>query len=850
MTNLDLVVRVGASLSGLRNGLRQGKQQLKDFSKEVQASAAKRQAIDDLGGAFGKVGLAVGLAAATSVKKFADFDEAISAVKATGEDAAASIDSLRQAALDAGAATKFNATESAQAIENLAKAGVSAKDILGGGLKGSLDLAAAGGLEVADAAEYASIAMTQFGLKGADVPHVADLMAAAAGKANGEVSDLGQALNQSGLVANQVGLSIEETTAGLAAFAQAGLLGSDAGTSLKTMLQRLTPQSKEAATAMRKYGVEAYDAAGNFVGLDEYAGRLREGLKGLSVEQRNSTLATIFGSDAVRAATVLYDNGASGIRKWEKATNDAGYAAKTASTRMDNLKGDWEQFTGALETALIGTGSGSNGPLRELVQNLTGLVDKYNELSPAMKSAVGNGLAVTAMLGTGAFVATKAITGYANLKNTLIDLGVSQDRFSRKQLAMKAGFVAGGVALGAVSKKASEVDEGLGILVNTASAAAIGFGVAGPWGAVAGGAGAALTGIATAAGRANEKFDSGRTSADEYATALTGVGSAATKAARGMVFQDLSKTNALKAGAALGLNNRDLVNFVLGQEGAIKRVQAALGKYRDMVGSGDVPMIKLANGGQIDAVNALAQSLGLVGTEFDKGRAKAEAADRAVADWGEVLRGLPKDVRIELKNLNYQPTRAQLDDISKRLTPKQMKILLRAFDQASPAMDAADRKRQALNGREAVVTIRERTIRESYQVPAKSDPKPSLRSMLNRAEGGEVAGPGNGTSDSIGAWLSNGEHVWTAKEVQAAGGQAAVYAMRKAVMRQRFAGGGAVGGPMRSPAGVGSVEVSLAGARVGFRKDGLLEFVDGRILVGLSAASSRQMAQRSAGRNG
>src|SRR5690606_24399285 len=120
---------------------------------------------------IGKVGLGVTALAGLAVKKFADFDQAMSSVAATGEDARKSIDRLRQASIDAGADTAFSATEAAGAVEELAKAGVSASDLLGGGLAGSLDLAAAGGLGVAEAAEYASIAMTQFKLSGQDVTH-------------------------------------------------------------------------------------------------------------------------------------------------------------------------------------------------------------------------------------------------------------------------------------------------------------------------------------------------------------------------------------------------------------------------------------------------------------------------------------------------------------------------------------------------------------------------------------------------------------------------------------------------------------------------------------------------------
>jgi TP901 family phage tail tape measure protein len=216
----------------------------------------------------------------------------------------------------------FSATEAAGAIENLAKAGVSTKDILGGGLKGALNLAAAGQLAVGDAAEIAATAMTQFGLSGKEVPHIADLLAAAAGKAQGEVSDVAMALKQGGLVASQFGLSIEETTGTLAAFASAGLIGSDAGTSFKTMLLALANPSAKAASTLSDLGIAAYDTKGNFVGIAPLAEQLKDKLSKLTPAQRDAALATIFGSDAIRAANVLYQNGAKGITDWTSKVND------------------------------------------------------------------------------------------------------------------------------------------------------------------------------------------------------------------------------------------------------------------------------------------------------------------------------------------------------------------------------------------------------------------------------------------------------------------------------------------------------------------------------------------------
>ena len=171
---------------------------------DATASGCAR-GLDPSAPSAGRMGLVAAAGFGVIVAAAANFDQAMSKVAATGEEARDSLDELRQAAIDAGAATAFSATEAAAGIENLLKAGVSAKDILGGGLSGALDLAAAGGLEVADAAEIAATALTQFKLAGKDVPHVADLLAAGAGKAQGDVSDLAMALKQSGLVASQMG---------------------------------------------------------------------------------------------------------------------------------------------------------------------------------------------------------------------------------------------------------------------------------------------------------------------------------------------------------------------------------------------------------------------------------------------------------------------------------------------------------------------------------------------------------------------------------------------------------------------------------------------------------------------
>ena len=411
------------------------------LGKMVQSATQNRDAWEQTGAVVGGFGIAAVAGVGMAVKSFATFDKAMSSVKAATHETAGNMDLLRQAAIDAGADTSFSAAEAAAGIEELAKAGVSTADILNGGLNGALSLAAAGGLAVGDAAEIAASAMTQFKLSGEQIPHIADLLAAGAGKAQGSVGDMGAALNQVGLVAAQTGLSIEETTGGLAAFASAGLVGSDAGTSFKTMLGALTPNSEAAATAMAELGISAYDSQGNFVGLSEFAGQLKGSLSGLSDEQRNATLETIFGSDAVRAAAVLYEQGADGVQKWEDAVNDAGYAAETAAIMQDNLAGDIEKLGGSLDSVFLKSGTGANDFLRGLAQGAEDVVDWIGQIPGPVLATTASiaGVVGVAALGAGAFL---------NLTPKILDAVESFDKLAPSGGRARGALVAVGKAAG------------------------------------------------------------------------------------------------------------------------------------------------------------------------------------------------------------------------------------------------------------------------------------------------------------------------------------------------------------------------------------------------------------------
>lgn len=364
------------------------------------ADAARRhdQSLEKVGRGALVAGGVLAAGFGIAVHAMAGFEKEMSGVAAVSSASAEEMGRLREAALKAGADTVFSASQAAKAEAELAKAGVSTADILGGALRGSLDLAAAGQLDLAQASTIAAQSMNVFKLSGSDVGRIADVLAAGANKSAADVGQLGDALRQGGLLAAQTGLSLEDTVGALSAFADRALIGSDAGTSLKTMLQRLTPTSNEAAETMDRLGLRAYDAGGNFVGLQTYAGQLQRSLSGMSQEQRNAALQTIFGSDAVRAATVLYELGAAGVEKYTKAVDDQGAAARMSSTQLDNLSGDLEALKGSIETTLIGAGSEANGVLRFMAQSATDAVNAIGAL-PGPVQAAGMGFAGVAGAG-------------------------------------------------------------------------------------------------------------------------------------------------------------------------------------------------------------------------------------------------------------------------------------------------------------------------------------------------------------------------------------------------------------------------------------------------------------------
>ena len=445
-----------AKVDGYLAGVTRMKTATADMAKSGAANMkAHKDDWDKIGTAASVAGLAIGAAVALSVKKYMDFEAAMSKVAAVSNATAKEQKALGEAAMKAGQDTVFSAMQAAEAEAELVKAGISVSDVLGGALTGSLNLAAAGQIGLAQSAEIAAQAMNIFNLEGADVGHIADVLTAGANKSAAGVDDLGMALAQGGLVAKQTGLTLEETVGTLSAFADNALKGSDAGTSMKTMLQRLNPTTTEAKTLMEQLNLSAYDSQGNFVGLAEYAGQLQRALGGMTVEQRNATLATLFGSDAVRGANVLYEQGEAGMRKYIAAVDDQGAAARMAARQTDNLKGDIDRLMGAFETAQIIAGEFLRPFVQQATTGLQGVIDKFNALPKSVQASIVQIAAITGGLLLAGGAAIKATINIIEMNAALVAAGISGARLA----TVMKGIGVAGAAIGGVTIAGSAMQD-------------------------------------------------------------------------------------------------------------------------------------------------------------------------------------------------------------------------------------------------------------------------------------------------------------------------------------------------------------------------------------------------------
>lgn len=350
-----------------------------------------------------------------AIKTAAAFDKAMAQVGVASGAGGKKLQKMRDYAMEMGAKTVFSANESAEAMLNLTKAGITPGQIQGGALATTMNLAAAGSMNLADAGNLVGAMMHTFNMKAGESVRIADALAGGANSSTADVSDLSQALAQAGQSANMMDLSINETVGTLAAFADQGLRGSDAGTSMKTFLMRLNPVTEKSKKLMSKLGLSFFDANGNFVGMEKTAKKLRTALGGMTQKQRNAAIQILFGSDAQRAANIVFNAGAKGISKYTKATKKKGAAEKMAGAQMKGLPGAIERLKGSLETAALVIGKTMAPVIESLAGFIEGVANGFTALPAPIQRVIVVGLVLAAAMGPLVWIIGGVVTGVGHL---------------------------------------------------------------------------------------------------------------------------------------------------------------------------------------------------------------------------------------------------------------------------------------------------------------------------------------------------------------------------------------------------------------------------------------------------
>lgn len=364
------------------------KQGLKDAEGNASSSTSK------IGGAFKTVGkvaktaMAAGSAAAvaftkTSIDSGMNFDTAMSQVAATMGTTVDKIGNVEAKAEEMGRTTKYTATEAAEGMNILAQAGLSADEQISG-IGTVLNLASAGAMSLEESASYTAGAVKGFGDSMGNASYYADLMAKGATLANTDVRGLGEAFSGSAATAKNYGQAADSVTLSLLRLAEQNVTGSEASTALNRAMADLYTPTDDASKALNQLGVSAYEANGEAKDFNDLVDELNGSLQGMTAEQKNNALATIFTTQGLQAFNKMTASSDATVQKfWKGIQDSSGSAAQQAATQLDNLKGDITLLSSATEGLELGFYNTFSGTIRGAIKGIT---SEVSGLAEAMES--------------------------------------------------------------------------------------------------------------------------------------------------------------------------------------------------------------------------------------------------------------------------------------------------------------------------------------------------------------------------------------------------------------------------------------------------------------------------------
>lgn len=711
MAARDVLIRIKADASGLIAGVDKSVHRLKAMDAELQKNASRRQAINDVGSAFGKVGLAATVGLGVAAKAAMDWETAWAGVTKTVEGSSAQLAGLEEDLRQMAKTMPSTHTEIAAVAQAAGALGVATPDVanftktmvmLGEATDDLTPDQAATSLAqlmnvmqtAPDDVDNLANALVRLGNNGAStegqILQMAQNLAGAGatvGLTESQVLGIANALSSVGIEAEAGGSAVSKILIDMAKAAATGspklkVWAETAGvtaTEFKNMMDNDPAQAFQSfTTGLGKINAEGGDVFTLLSSLGQSDVRVTRALLGMA-----------------NAGDMLGESLADSADAYASGTDASDEYAKRSETAASQIKVAWN----GIKDNMIDVGASVLPIVKDFSAVVADLTGWFSDLSPEVQGAVTKFLGLTAAIGAGGFVLSRAVTGYANLQTSLLDLGIAQDKLTRGQLFRRGGAALGGLALTSMAGEAGKANEALGILANAGGGALMGFAVGGPIGGAIGGAAGALVGLAGAARDSKDGMQEARDIAGEYAATLDAVSGKATEATRALAFEDLRKSGALGNASAVGISSRDLVDAALGDA---KKIQAVQRQIAEALSSGNP--LAVGVGGD------LLTQLGEINAAFKGSQADAQEAAAAIQDYGVLLEGLPPEVQVDLKNRGYQVTADQVDALRRKydLTPGQVDTIVRALGVKSAAggMNTIQDIMGALDGRTATVYIR------------------------------------------------------------------------------------------------------------------------------------------------
>ena len=380
MNDGDLVFNTRINTEGFQSELSEIQQQTRGLSGTTQT-------------ALGTLAANAAMSVANAVKDA--FTEAASYVVETGKSFEASMSQvtatkglttaseeyevLSAAAKEMGATTKYSATQAGEALNYLALAGYSVENSVKA-LPTVLNVAAAGGIDLAYASDMITDSMSALGLEMSDLTGFSDKLAKTSQTSNTSVAQLGEAILTVGGTAKSLAGGVDELNTMLGLIADNGIKGAEGGTALRNIILSLSAPTDTAAAALKELNVQAFDSDGNLRELSDVFGDLNTALAPLTDEEKTQFLNKIFNKVDLKAVNALLGTTSTRFDELRGYIEDCdGAAAQMAETMSDNLEGDMQILNSSLEAVGVSTYEKFSGPMREAVQEITGIFDELNE---------------------------------------------------------------------------------------------------------------------------------------------------------------------------------------------------------------------------------------------------------------------------------------------------------------------------------------------------------------------------------------------------------------------------------------------------------------------------------------